>query len=283
MSGATTNYGLVKPLPEEFYDVAVQNGNMDIIDAVLKSLADDLGAVPSDTAKILHGWKSGLTIEFVDSVNIKITPGTIHIKNGNSETIVAKSTETILPVESGLDWTIFTIDSAGVIHSYMDVPGLRPAAACLNSGDKLLGYYYADGERVVGAATPLHGKYAVINLGCYLEEVGCNQYGHWERHTDGRLVTYGRVVAPELSWTTLDSLYYSQKISLPLIQSFADSILNLMQTITCWALSGSHAWASNATNFPEYTAGDPLNVRIIATNEFTGSAYIDYIIRGHWA
>jgi len=39
MSNHTTNYNLVKPLQTESYNVDVQNGNMDIIDANLKSLA----------------------------------------------------------------------------------------------------------------------------------------------------------------------------------------------------------------------------------------------------
>lgn len=40
MAEKTTNYGLTKPLPEEFYDIGVQNDNMDIIDAELKKQAD---------------------------------------------------------------------------------------------------------------------------------------------------------------------------------------------------------------------------------------------------
>ena len=36
MPNTTENYGLKKPLLEEFYDVGIQNENMDIIDAELK-------------------------------------------------------------------------------------------------------------------------------------------------------------------------------------------------------------------------------------------------------
>ena len=36
MPNLTENYGLKKPLPEEFYDIGVQNGNMDIIDKEMK-------------------------------------------------------------------------------------------------------------------------------------------------------------------------------------------------------------------------------------------------------
>ena len=50
MANKTANYGLTKPLPEEFYDVGVQNANMDIIDTELKKraiLGED-GKVPEE-------------------------------------------------------------------------------------------------------------------------------------------------------------------------------------------------------------------------------------------
>lgn len=45
MSNKTTNYNLTKPTADDFYDVEVPNGNMDIIDAELKKLED--GKAPS--------------------------------------------------------------------------------------------------------------------------------------------------------------------------------------------------------------------------------------------
>ena len=41
MASETTNYKLVKPDPEEFYDVGVQNSNLDKIDTALKELEDN--------------------------------------------------------------------------------------------------------------------------------------------------------------------------------------------------------------------------------------------------
>lgn len=38
MADMTTNYGMQKPLPEEKYNVAVHNMNMDIIDSALKRM-----------------------------------------------------------------------------------------------------------------------------------------------------------------------------------------------------------------------------------------------------
>lgn len=42
MANTTENYGLTKPLQSDFYDVEVQNGNMDIIDAGMKANADGI-------------------------------------------------------------------------------------------------------------------------------------------------------------------------------------------------------------------------------------------------
>lgn len=39
MATVTTNYGLTKPAPEDFYDITVHNGNMEIIDTELKRVA----------------------------------------------------------------------------------------------------------------------------------------------------------------------------------------------------------------------------------------------------
>ena len=45
MPNLTENYGLKKPLPEEFYDINVQNENMDIIDEALKTHTHEVGDI----------------------------------------------------------------------------------------------------------------------------------------------------------------------------------------------------------------------------------------------
>jgi len=45
MPTKTTNYGLVKPTPEEYYNVEIQNANMDIIDTQIKADADNISAL----------------------------------------------------------------------------------------------------------------------------------------------------------------------------------------------------------------------------------------------
>lgn len=47
MPNYTTNYNLKKPLQEEFYNIDDHNGNMDIIDGMLKVLSEDSGVVIS--------------------------------------------------------------------------------------------------------------------------------------------------------------------------------------------------------------------------------------------
>jgi len=52
MADKTTNYGLTKPNPEDFYDVQVQNENMDIIDRELKNRTPSLATYyPANSGK----------------------------------------------------------------------------------------------------------------------------------------------------------------------------------------------------------------------------------------
>lgn len=61
MAGATTNYGLVKPTPEEFYDVNVTNQNMDKIDTELKAANDKAGQAETNAKSYTDGKVGDLT------------------------------------------------------------------------------------------------------------------------------------------------------------------------------------------------------------------------------
>ncbi len=67
MANKTTNYDLVKPLPNEYYDVAIQNDNMDIIDDELKKLEDN----KVDNLKVLTDVPAGA--KFTDTTYTKAT------------------------------------------------------------------------------------------------------------------------------------------------------------------------------------------------------------------
>ena len=76
MPNITTNYGLKKPLPEEFYDVQVMNDNMDIIDEQLKNANSNHGTCvpdvePADNARFL---RNDNTCQTVTPSNIGAAP-----------------------------------------------------------------------------------------------------------------------------------------------------------------------------------------------------------------
>lgn len=55
MATKTTNYGLTKPEGSDFYDIGVQNDNMDIIDKQMKANANDIAQLNSDYDTIIVG------------------------------------------------------------------------------------------------------------------------------------------------------------------------------------------------------------------------------------
>ena len=81
MATTTTNYGLTKPEGSDFYDIGVQNDNMDIIDKQMKANAKDIAQLNSDTKSI---------IQFLDNM---ITPngseGIIHANWPNNMAPIA--------------------------------------------------------------------------------------------------------------------------------------------------------------------------------------------------
>ena len=59
MATKTTNYGLTKPDGADFYDVDVQNDNMDIIDKQMKANANDI-------AQLNSGLKDALVTQYAE-------------------------------------------------------------------------------------------------------------------------------------------------------------------------------------------------------------------------
>lgn len=54
MATTTTNYGLTKPEGSDFYDIGVQNDNMDIIDTQMKANAKDIAQLNSDMQSLIY-------------------------------------------------------------------------------------------------------------------------------------------------------------------------------------------------------------------------------------
>ncbi|NSH12142.1 hypothetical protein G4945_10525, partial [Anaerostipes hadrus] len=61
MATKTTNYGLEKPDGTDFYDVDVQNSNMDIIDKQMKANANAITQLNSDYDTIIVGTSVSTT------------------------------------------------------------------------------------------------------------------------------------------------------------------------------------------------------------------------------
>lgn len=91
MPNQTTNYGLTKPLASEFYDVEVQNGNMDKIDAQMKT--NGLTLWPTKPAK------SAVTKEPFTSVFRTILPKLI----GHLTPLPACGAKPVIPLKNGLN------------------------------------------------------------------------------------------------------------------------------------------------------------------------------------
>jgi len=70
LTAITENYGLTKPAKEDFYDIEVQNGNMETIDLALKELETDVAQVREElelhrSDNMAHGieaMKSGIDL-----------------------------------------------------------------------------------------------------------------------------------------------------------------------------------------------------------------------------
>lgn len=91
MANNTTNYNLVKPTADEFYNIEVFNGNADIIDAELKKVNDKAdGKVDKITGKGLStndytteektklaGIEAGAEVNIIETVKVNGTPLTV--------------------------------------------------------------------------------------------------------------------------------------------------------------------------------------------------------------
>ena len=86
MANKTTNYELVKPLASEFYDVEVQNGNMDKIDAEMKANADGIKALrdgQKDKADLVEGKVPAEQLPAMDYEAVGTAASTVKAHNEN--------------------------------------------------------------------------------------------------------------------------------------------------------------------------------------------------------
>ena len=90
MANKTTNYGLTKPLPEEFYDVGVQNDNMDIIDTQIKALDPKSATAKTTLADAdtipLNDSAASSALKKITWANIKTVLGNVFAPKSHTHT-----------------------------------------------------------------------------------------------------------------------------------------------------------------------------------------------------
>lgn len=138
MSTNTPNYNLEKPNEEEFYDVNVQNGNMDKIDSALKTLAvevasgvtqEDLTAIDTKLDDINQG---------VDEINGKSDQIKQGVDNISAQ-IANKNTGKVLKSKTYTTNGTFTVP-AGVTEVYITGGGAGGGGGTSDSINSQSGY-----------------------------------------------------------------------------------------------------------------------------------------------
>lgn len=94
MATKTTNYGLTKPDGADFYDVDVQNDNMDIIDKQMKANANDIAQLNSDKEYKTYST-DGISIEINSQCAMFYIRKSKSLTDGNT-------TQTLLDLPNGI-------------------------------------------------------------------------------------------------------------------------------------------------------------------------------------
>lgn len=94
MATKTTNYGLTKPDGADFYDVDVQNDNMDIIDKQMKANANDIAQLNSDKEYKTYST-DGISIEINSQCAMFYIRKSKSLTGGNT-------TQTLLDLPNGI-------------------------------------------------------------------------------------------------------------------------------------------------------------------------------------
>lgn len=142
MANKTTNYGLTKPLPEEFYDINVHNENMDIVDEELKKVSD-AAASGKRTVRLTVGTSdAGWTADQCD-----------YLCDGDADDVEINAAIAALPSTGGelvlLDGSYDITAPININKNYVVLHG---------NGHKTKLYRGFDGDRLIYVS----GNYAVI-------------------------------------------------------------------------------------------------------------------------
>ena len=146
MATKTTNYGLTKPEGSDFYDIGVQNDNMDIIDKQMKANANDIAQLNSDKVDkadkanvkwIITGIDTSAKIIFSNCSEItkKVDKlACLLFGNSNGTTVLsvirvrfsAEHVDEVIPINFGdlklttsLEWYGFTLNNLNAYGNYV--------------------------------------------------------------------------------------------------------------------------------------------------------------------
>jgi hypothetical protein len=158
------------------------------------------------------GLKTELEIYYFGSDDVRIKPGVIDI----SGTIIEKTSETLLSGETSLTgWNYVTINAAGTVQlrTATGTSAQRPTNSYFQySGyDRTnRGYYYAVGERIIGAIYRVNATtWYIINCGENGAESGVNSNGRWMRDNIGNQTCIFEIAPLTLSSSASGGFYYA--------------------------------------------------------------------------
>lgn len=133
MANKTTNFGLTKPLPEDFYDVGVQNENMDIIDEQLKKLSENTPDVSGQITD--HNNDSSAHTDIRNAVNT-------HTSNKNNPHGVTAAQVGAIPTsQKGVASGVATLGSDGKVPTGQlpEISSVKSATVTLTASGWVVG------------------------------------------------------------------------------------------------------------------------------------------------
>lgn len=113
MSAATTNYGLTKPAENEYYDIEIQNANMDKIDTAMKENADAM--LKKDGSIQMTGVLKTVGGSAVGSKQIQLNATNCILSDEGGSTRITQNC-----YFDGTNWKRIVQGKAGLIAIYSD-------------------------------------------------------------------------------------------------------------------------------------------------------------------
>lgn len=285
MPNQTTNYNLTKPTPDEFYDIAVQNSNMDKIDSQMKAMDQKVAPtkasiVDADTVPVNDSADSfnlkKITWANVKSALVSLFAPASHAAqhaSGGSDPITPEAIGAVkrVTVTTAVDFNTLYEDAKVVIYR-ISVTGNTNAPASafgvltsFGSGNKHQFFTANDGAGVwTRQGTGTWVRIYDQSFKPTAADVGASAVGH--THAAGDItsgtMTVGRGGTGKTSWTVNNLIYPSAASTLAQLgfPSVAGSVLRQ-------GTSGAPYWTSIADLFTalgaakapvEYTVSVPI-------------------------